>query len=222
MVVDTGQGAAIGCVTSTIPAVAPRREPAADSPRKVLRRATREDIALRQRHEQRERAAFQFCNLKVHELGLVMKLTRVEQAFDGSRIVFFYTAEERVDFRELVRELAAQFRMRIEMRQIGVRDEAKMLGGYGPCGRALCCSAWLTSFEPVTIRMAKQQNLSLNPSRLSGMCGRLKCCLRYEIDNGKGLPQGGCAEREGCGDAGGPCGGCTPPCGSGDSCGCLV
>ena len=115
-----------------------------------------------------------------------MKLTRVEQAFDGSRLVFYFTADGRVDFRELVRELASEFRTRIEMRQIGVRDEAKMLGGYGTCGRPLCCTTFLTSFEPVSIKMAKQQDLSLNPSKLSGLCGRLKCCLRYELPNAKG------------------------------------
>ena len=116
-----------------------------------------------------------------------MKLTRVEQAFDGSRLMFYFTADGRVDFRELVRELAAEFHTRIEMRQIGVRDEAKMLGGYGTCGRPLCCTTFLTSFEPVSIKMAKQQDLSLNPSKLSGLCGRLKCCLRYELPNAKGV-----------------------------------
>jgi len=114
-----------------------------------------------------------------------MKLTRVEQMYDGSRLVFYFTAEGRVDFRELVRELAAEYRSRIEMRQIGVRDEARMLGGYGSCGRPLCCTAWLQAFEPVSIKMAKQQDLSLNPSKLSGLCGRLKCCLRYELPEGK-------------------------------------
>ena len=122
-----------------------------------------------------------------------MKLTRVEHVFDGSRLIFYYTSESRVDFRELVRDLAAHFRMRIEMRQIGVRDEAKMLGGYGSCGRPLCCTTWLKTFEPVSIKMAKQQHLSLNPSKLSGQCGRLKCCLRYELPNGEGVKHAGCA-----------------------------
>lgn len=197
VVVDTGQGTAMGRVSRTIPLVEDRRRPPQDSPRRVLRCATREDVAMRLRHERREREAHQYCGLKIDELGLSMKLTKVEQPFDGSRIIFYYTAEERVDFRELVRELASHFRMRIEMRQIGVRDEAKMLGGYGPCGQPLCCSTWLTSFDPVTIKMAKQQNLSLNPSRLSGMCGRLKCCLRYEIANGNGMKHGGCGEEGG-------------------------
>ena len=115
-----------------------------------------------------------------------MKLASVEQQFDGSRLVFYFTAEERVDFRELVRELATDFKMRIELRQIGVRDEARMLTGYGTCGRPLCCSTWLKSFDPVSIKMAKQQDLALNPARLSGLCGRLKCCLRYELTRNAG------------------------------------
>jgi cell fate regulator YaaT (PSP1 superfamily) len=144
-----------------------------------------------------------------------MKLTRVEQLFDGSRLIFYFTADGRVDFRELVRDLAAEFRTRIEMRQIGVRDEAKMLGGYGSCGRPLCCTTWLQSFEPVSIRMAKQQQLSLNPSKLSGLCGRLKCCLRYELPNARGERHAGCAHEGSCG------GGCAGDgaCGSGTSCG---
>jgi cell fate regulator YaaT (PSP1 superfamily) len=144
-----------------------------------------------------------------------MKLARVEQLFDGSRLIFYYTAEGRVDFRELVRDLAAHFRMRIEMRQIGVRDEARMLGGYGSCGRPLCCTTFLQTFEPISIRMAKQQNLSLNPSKLSGMCGRLKCCLRYELPNGKGVKHGGCADEGGCGTCSNP----TGPGSGGGGCG---
>lgn len=210
VVVETGQGTALGQVIPLIPHVAERRRPPEDSPKRVVRRASREDVTTRLRHEQREREADQYCGVKIRELGLSMKLTKVEQVFDGSRIIFYYTAEERVDFRELVRELAGHFRMRIEMRQIGVRDEAKMLGGYGPCGQPLCCSTWLTSFDPVTIKMAKQQNLSLNPSRLSGMCGRLKCCLRYEIPNGKGVKHGGCAENGGCGSGCDACGPVAP------------
>ena len=197
VVVETGQGTALGQVTPTIPQIADRRRPPEDTPRFVLRLATREDIATRLRHQQREREAHQYCGMKIRELGLMMKLTKVEQTFDGSRIIFYYTAEERVDFRELVRELAAHFRVRIEMRQIGVRDEARILGGYGPCGQPLCCTSWLATFEPVTIKMAKQQNLSLNPSRLSGMCGRLKCCLRYEITDGHSVKHGGSADSTG-------------------------
>jgi len=160
------------------------RQPLTDPLPQVVRRASAQDLTMRQRHQQRERDAFRLGVMKIRERGLAMKLARVEQAFDGSKLVFFFTAEERVDFRELVRELASDFKTRIELRQIGVRDEARMLSGYGTCGRPLCCSTWLHSFDPVSIKMAKQQNLALNPSRLSGLCGRLKCCLRYELDGG--------------------------------------
>jgi cell fate regulator YaaT (PSP1 superfamily) len=220
VVVETSDGRAVGTVTRTIPAMVARRQPAADSPDVVVRRATREDTLLRLRQRQREEDAHRICMMKVRERGLAMKLSRVEQLLDGSRLVFYYTAEGRVDFRELVRDLAAHFRTRIEMRQIGVRDEAKMLGGYGSCGRPLCCTTWLTSFEPITIKMAKQQNLSLNPSKLSGMCGRLKCCLRYELPNGKGVKHGGCAEEGGCNNPTG-CGTCSGGrCGSGGCSSC--
>lgn len=202
VVVDTPHGPALARVIAPIPPIAERQEPDAET-RRIIRVATRDDETARAKHEERERDAFRVCSLKIREHGLSMKLTRVEQLFDGSKLVFYYTADARVDFRELVRELAAHYRTRIEMRQIGVRDEARMLGGYGPCGQALCCSAWLPSFEPVTIKMAKLQNLSLNPSRLSGMCGRLKCCLRYEIGDGAGT------KHNGAGDEGGnPCCGC--------------
>lgn len=211
VVVRTENGPAVGTVTRPVPELARRRSAAPDAT--VIRRATRDDILTRLKQEQREQEAQRVCLLKMRERNLPMKLTRVEQLFDGSRLIFYYTAEGRVDFRELVRDLAAHFRTRIEMRQIGVRDEAKMLGGYGACGRPLCCSTWLTSFEPVSIKMAKQQNLSLNPSKLSGMCGRLKCCLRYELPNGKGVVHGGCADEGGCGNPTGP--GCGSGCGAG-------
>ncbi|MCX6542843.1 MAG: regulatory iron-sulfur-containing complex subunit RicT [Acidobacteria bacterium] len=160
------------------------KQPMTDGLPEVVRRATAQDLTMRQRHEQRERDAFRLGVMKIRERGLAMKLARVEQAFDGSKLVFFFTAEERVDFRELVRELASDFKTRIELRQIGVRDEARMLAGYGTCGRSLCCSTWLHAFDPVSIKMAKLQDLALNPSRLSGLCGRLKCCLRYELIDG--------------------------------------
>ncbi len=188
-----------------IPSLAERKPPPSDADR-VVRKATRDDIVTRLKHQQREQDAQRICLMKIRERGLAMKLARVEQIFDGSRLIFYYTAEGRVDFRELVRDLAAHFRARIEMRQIGVRDEAKMLGGYGSCGRPLCCTTWLQSFEPVSIKMAKQQKLSLNPSKLSGMCGRLKCCLRYELPNGKGVKHGGCADEGGCGSCDNPTG----------------
>jgi cell fate regulator YaaT (PSP1 superfamily) len=216
VVVRTEAGPALGTVMRAVPAMADRKAPASPDAR-VIRRATKEDVLARYKHEQRELEAQRVCVLKITERSLPMKLARVEQLFDGSRLIFYYTAEGRVDFRELVRDLAGHFRTRIEMRQIGVRDEAKMLGGYGSCGRPLCCTTWLTSFEPVSIKMAKQQNLSLNPSKLSGMCGRLKCCLRYELPNGKGVKHGGCAdEGGGCGNPSGPgCGSCgSGGCGS--------
>ena len=222
VVVNTAEGPAIGTVRRAIPGLAERKTSPADADR-VVRKASREDIVTRLKHQQREQDAQRICLMKIRERGLSMKLARVEQIFDGSRLIFYYTAEGRVDFRELVRDLAAHFRARIEMRQIGVRDEAKMLGGYGSCGRPLCCTTWLQSFEPVSIKMAKQQKLSLNPSKLSGMCGRLKCCLRYELPNGKGVKHGGCADEGGCGSCDnptGPGGGCGS-CGSGGcgSCG---
>ena len=217
VVVQTSEGPAVGTVTRPIPEVELRKAPPAESPARVVRRATREDVVTRLKHQQREGEAHRICLLKIRERGLPMKLTRVEQVVDGSRLIFYYTAEGRVDFRELVRDLAAHFHMRIEMRQIGVRDEARMLGGYGSCGRPLCCTTWLQSFEPVSIKMAKQQQLSLNPSKLSGQCGRLKCCLRYELPNGNGVTHGGCGDE---GDCGNPTGcGTGAGCGSGCSCG---
>jgi cell fate regulator YaaT (PSP1 superfamily) len=220
VVVQTADGPAVGTVTRTIPSIAARKLPDESSEARVVRRATRDDIVTRLKQQQREQEAQRICLLKIRERGLAMKLTRVEQVFDGSRLIFYYTAEGRVDFRELVRDLAAHFRTRIEMRQIGVRDEARMLGGYGSCGRPLCCTTWLQSFEPISIKMAKQQNLSLNPSRLSGMCGRLKCCLRYELPNGKGVKHGGCADEGGCGSCSNPTGPGGSGCGSCGSGGC--
>jgi cell fate regulator YaaT (PSP1 superfamily) len=221
VVVQTPEGPAFGTVTRGVPALAERKRPPEDSGTKVVRKATKDDVVARLKHQQREQEAHRICLMKIRERGLAMKLARVEQIFDGSRLIFYYTAEGRVDFRELVRDLAAHFRTRIEMRQIGVRDEARMLGGYGSCGRPLCCTTWLQSFEPISIKMAKQQKLSLNPSKLSGMCGRLKCCLRYELPNGKGVKHGGCADEGGCGSCDnptGPGGGCGS-CGSGGGCG---
>ena len=183
LVIETDIGIVLAEVAC--PTGAEARWPQGTAPgMRVIRIATSEDLALRRRQQERETDAFRIGLMKVRERGLPMKLARVEQLFDGSRLVFYFTAEGRVDFRELVRELASEFHTRIEMRQIGVRDEAKMLGGYGSCGRPLCCTTWLHGFEPVSIRMAKQQDLSLNPAKLSGLCGRLKCCLRYELPPG--------------------------------------
>ncbi|MQA30403.1 MAG: hypothetical protein GEU82_11300 [Luteitalea sp.] len=214
VIVQSEGGAAVGTVVPAIPALAERRRVASDPSNRVVRLATHDDIVTRLRHQQREKDAYRIATLKIRERGLGMKLTRVEQSFDGSRLLFIFTAESRVDFRDLVRELAAEFHTRIEMRQIGVRDAAKALGGYGTCGRPLCCTTFLTAFEPVSIKMAKQQDLSLNPSKLSGLCGRLKCCLRYELPNAKGQVHGGCGSEGGCDNPSG--------CGSGGcgSCGC--
>jgi cell fate regulator YaaT (PSP1 superfamily) len=211
VVVQTDDGASMGTVVRSIPQLADRKQPPVDSPNRVVRMATHEDVVARLKQEQREKEAYRIALLKIHEHGLAMKLSRVEQAFDGSRLLIYFTADARVDFRELVRELAAEFRTRIEMRQIGPRDEAKALGGYGSCGRPLCCTTFLTSFEPVSIKMAKRQDLSLNPSKLSGLCGRLKCCLRYELPNAKGQVHGGCGSEGGCDNPSG----CGSGCGSG-------
>jgi cell fate regulator YaaT (PSP1 superfamily) len=188
LVVETECGPMLGVAVPAPPAVSDMRRRLGETTHRVIRLATEEDLALRRRHRHREREAYRVAVMKVRERSLAMKLTRVEQLYDGSRLVFYFTAEGRVDFRELVRELASEFRSRIEMRQIGVRDEARMLGGYGSCGRPLCCASWLQSFEPISIKMAKIQDLSLNPAKLSGLCGRLKCCLRYELDKDK-LPK---------------------------------
>jgi len=217
VVVQTAEGRALGTVTRSVAELSARKCPPADSELKVVRRATREDVVARLKHQQREQEAQRICLMKIRERGLAMKLAKVEQVFDGSRLIFYYTADGRVDFRELVRDLAAHFRVRIEMRQIGVRDEARMLGGYGSCGRPLCCTTWLKTFEPVSIKMAKQQQLSLNPSKLSGQCGRLKCCLRYELPNGEGVTHAGCADHGGCSNPTG-CGNCGAEGGCG-SCG---
>jgi cell fate regulator YaaT (PSP1 superfamily) len=215
LVVQTESGPAVGTVVRGVPQVVERRRPPADSPNRVIRAATQDDVVARMKQQHREKEAQRIALLKIRERQLPMKLTRVEQAFDGSRMVFYFTAEGRVDFRELVRELAAEFRTRIEMRQMGVRDEAKVLGGYGTCGRPLCCTTFLTSFEPVSIKMAKQQDLSLNPSKLSGLCGRLKCCLRYELPNAKGVVHGGCGSEGGCDNPSGCGAGGCGSCGSG-------
>ncbi len=150
--------------------------------KRVVRKATPDDLAQDAANRRKADEAARICTEKIAQHNLPMKLIRAKYAFDRKRLVFFFTAENRVDFRKLVRELAGVFRTRIELRQVGVRDEAKMLGGLGPCGRALCCATHLRGFEPVAIRMAKSQGLSLNPAKISGVCGRLMCCLRYERD----------------------------------------
>lgn len=146
----------------------------------VLRIATEEDINKHFKNKDKEKDAFDICLKKIQEHGLTMKLIDVEYTFDNNKVIFYFTADGRVDFRELVKDLATIFKTRIELRQIGVRDEAKMLGGLGPCGRPMCCSTFLGDFASVSIKMAKEQNLSLNPTKISGICGRLMCCLNYE------------------------------------------
>lgn len=146
----------------------------------VIRKASDQDKANYERNKQKEKEALEICKQKIIAHKLPMRLIDAEYTFDMGKIIFYFTAEGRVDFRELVKDLAAIFKTRIELRQIGVRDEAKMLGGIGTCGRELCCSSFLGDFEPVSIKMAKEQNLSLNPAKISGICGRLMCCLKYE------------------------------------------
>ena len=146
----------------------------------IIRIATQEDMETLEKNKAKEKKAFAICQEKIEKFGLDMHLIAVEYTFDGTKVQFYYTAPERVDFRELVKSLAAVFKVRIELRQIGVRDEAKLLGGFGICGRGFCCKEFLHDFQPVSIKMAKEQGLSLNPVKISGTCGRLLCCLKYE------------------------------------------
>lgn len=148
----------------------------------VIRIANKEDLKTVERNQQKEKEAFEICLNKIAKHKLAMKLVDVEYTFDNNKILFYFTADGRVDFRELVKDLASVFKTRIELRQIGVRDESKMLGGLGVCGRPFCCSTFLGEFQPVSIKMAKEQSLSLNPTKISGTCGRLMCCLKYEQD----------------------------------------
>ena len=163
--------------------------------RKVVRIATEEDIKRKEENESRREETMRICQEKIDKHELEMKLIDVEYTFDNNKMVFYFTADGRVDFRELVKDLASVFRTRIELRQVGVRDEAKMLGGCGPCGKGLCCATWMNEFQPVSIKMAKTQNLSLNPTKISGICGRLMCCLKYEndvyVELRKGMPENG-------------------------------
>jgi cell fate regulator YaaT (PSP1 superfamily) len=180
VVVETARGMECGVAQYAPKEVAENEVTAPLKP--VLRIATARDKQILEENKEKEKRAYEVCLQKIEKHKLDMNLTEVEYAFDGSKILFYFTADGRVDFRELVKDLASTFHTRIELRQIGVRDEAKMLGGIGSCGRALCCHSWLADFEPVSIKMAKVQNLSLNPSKISGICGRLMCCLKYEND----------------------------------------
>lgn len=176
--IDLGMVASIGATAYMKSRL--RMRPCVGEARKVLRMATDADLKVLDFHREQEHTAFQICLDKVHKLELPMKLVDVEYQFDRNRITFYFTADGRVDFRQLVRELAAEYRTRIELRQIGPRDEAKRMGGFGVCGRELCCSSWLGIFEPISTDMARLQNLTINPFKLAGQCGRLKCCLSYE------------------------------------------
>lgn len=180
VVVETERGRALGKVVREVREIEPE-----DAPPKlkgILRLAEEADIEMTRGNEQREAEAVKFCQQRIHERKMDMKLVRAEYLFDGSKIIFYFTADGRVDFRELVRDLAQHFRTRIEMRQIGVRDEAKLVGGLGVCGRELCCCSHLRNFAPVSVKMAKAQGLALNPAKISGQCGRLLCCLAYEYE----------------------------------------
>ncbi|MEW6541683.1 MAG: stage 0 sporulation family protein [Bacillota bacterium] len=180
VIVETVRGLEYGTVV-----IGPRPRDGEDGEqllKPVVRKVTDEDLKCLAELQEKETRAFQIGEDKIKAHGLPMKLVGVDYTFDASKVIFYFTAEGRVDFRELVRDLASVFRTRIELRQIGVRDEAKMLGGLGGCGRELCCASWLREFTPVSIRMAKEQNLSLNPAKISGICGRLMCCLKYESE----------------------------------------
>ena len=178
VIVETARGIEYGSVVQGI------REVADDKVimplKSVIRIATEEDDKKAIENNEKEKKAFKICKEKIAKHGLEMKLIETEYTFDNNKVLFYFTADGRIDFRELVKDLAAVFRTRIELRQIGVRDEAKMLGGMGICGRKLCCNTFLSEFAPVSIKMAKEQNLSLNPTKISGVCGRLMCCLKNE------------------------------------------
>jgi cell fate regulator YaaT (PSP1 superfamily) len=193
VIVETDRGRAMAIVVTP-----PREVAAGEVPqglKSILRAATDDDLAMAENNAAREDEARSYCVERIHARKLEMKLVRAEYAFDGSKITFSFTADGRIDFRELVKDLAHHFHTRIEMRQIGVRDEAKLVGGLGICGRELCCCSFLTQFNPVSVKMAKEQGLALNPSKISGQCGRLLCCLSYEFETyrelRKGLPKCG-------------------------------
>ncbi len=178
VIVETENGLGFGMV-ATNPAQV-EKKPRSRPLKKVYRPATEKDFNQIKQNSEFEQSAFEYCRRCIEELGLEMNLFRTESNFDASKITFFFTADGRVDFRKLVKTLVKKFRIKIEMRQVGIRNQAKMCGGIGRCGRELCCSAFMTRFDPVSIRMAKKQGLSLNPTKISGVCGRLMCCLTFE------------------------------------------
>lgn len=183
VVVETAQGEEIAEVV--IPNRMIDEEKLANPLKKVLRLASTRDLKHAEDCRKKEKEAFELCNKKIKEHKLEMTLTDVEYKFDNSKILFYFTADGRIDFRDLVKDLAAVYKTRIELRQIGARDKAKEMGGYGPCGRKLCCSSFLNNMDSVSVNMAKNQNVSLNPNKINGLCGRLLCCLTYEDDNYK-------------------------------------
>lgn len=180
VIVQTDQGEALGTVFLKDPTLVALKRPG-NVTREIIRKAEEEDLDQDDHNRQREKEAFEYCKKRIEVRELGMDLSDCEVQFGGNRITFYFSAEQRVDFRELVKDLAARFRTRIELRQIGVRDQARRLDGCGPCGRAFCCSTWLKDFHPVTLKMAREQQLSLNPGKISGACGRLMCCLSYEL-----------------------------------------
>ncbi len=179
VILEVDRGVEYGRVVSSLAIACPEKgEPLAG---KIIRIATQEDMATIEKNRQKAKEALETCLSKVQERRMHMQVVNAEYAFDGSKIIFFFTAEGRIDFRSLVKDLARIFRVRIELRQIGVRDKAKIIGGIGVCGRELCCSSYMKGFHPLSIKMPKEQGLPLNPSRISGICGRIKCCMAYEF-----------------------------------------
>lgn len=200
VIVQGDHGESIGAVLLKDPTLIALKRPG-NVTREIIRKAEEEDLDREDHLRDREREAFTYCRQRIATRELKMDLTEVEAAFGSHRLTFYFSAEHRVDFRELVKDLAAKFQCRIELRQIGVRDQARRLDGCGPCGRAFCCSTWLKDFHPVTLKMAREQQLSLNPTKISGACGRLMCCLAYELaqyrDSAERLPRIGASLRTG-------------------------
>ena len=200
VIVQGEYGESLGTIFLKDPTLVALKRPG-NVTREIIRRAEEEDLDQDDHNRELESEAFEYCRKRIEFRELKMELSEVEVAFRRNRLTFYFTAEHRVDFRDLVKDLAARFQTRIELRQIGVRDQAKRLDGCGPCGRAFCCSTWLKGFHPVTLKMAREQNLSLNPSKISGACGRLMCCLSYELaqyrDSAEKMPPVGAQLRTG-------------------------
>ena len=188
VIVQTEQGFGFGTVISQ--PVLRNHQPSDRPLKKIFRLASEKDFCQKEKNLETEKKAHAFCNECIEELGLKMNLFSVESSFDASKLTFYFTSESRVDFRQLVKKLVKEFNVKVEMRQVGIRNQAKMCGGIGRCGRNICCSAFIEKFEPVSIRMAKEQSLSLNPTKISGLCGRLMCCLAYEQETYKTLKKG--------------------------------